>query len=69
MGKKRKFSLGARDFRGGGGGGGGRRKKKEKKSQPILVSPGAHSLSVATLAVVGDGRGVDVWVALRLSYH
>ncbi len=36
-------------------------------TQPILVSPGAQSLSVATLAVVSDG--VDIWVALRCSYH
>ncbi len=32
-------------------------------TQPILVSLGAHSLSVATPVVVSDG--VDVWVALQ----
>ena len=40
---------------------------KTKLSQPILVSLGAHTLSVAALVVVSDG--VDIWVALRFSYH
>ncbi len=35
-------------------------------TQPILVSLGAHSLSVATLVVVSH-EGVDIWVALRFS--
>ena len=35
----------------------------------MLVSLWAHSLSVATLVVVSDGEGVDVWVVLRFSYH
>ena len=37
-------------------------------TQPIFVSLGAHSLSVATLVVV-IAMGVDIWVALRFSYH
>ncbi len=53
----------------------GRVTKKKKKdststivtAQPILVSLGPRSLSVATLVVVSDG--VDIWVALRFSYH
>ncbi len=36
-------------------------------TQPILVLLGAHSLSVATLVAVSDE--VDIWVALRFSYH
>ncbi len=36
-------------------------------AQPILVSLGARSLSVATLVVVSDV--VDFWVALRFPYH
>ncbi len=38
-----------------------------RQTQPILVSLGANSLSVATPVVVSDW--VDIWVALRFSYH
>ncbi len=38
-----------------------------ESSQPILVSLGAHSLSVATLVAVSVG--VDIWVDLRFLYH
>ncbi len=58
-------------------------KKKERESdvmidnhlittQPILVSLGAHSLSVATLVVVSDGRGRHLgcsMVFISLIYH
>ncbi len=51
---------------------GRQRERRERKSaQPVLVSLGAHSLSVTTLVVVSDR--VDIWVALKvfisLIYH
>ena len=38
-------------------------------TQPILASPGARTLSVATLVAVSDGEGVDTCVAPRFSHH
>ncbi len=35
----------------------------------VGVAGGARSLSVATLVAVSEGRGVDVWVDIRFSYH
>ncbi len=44
-----------------------RREGGRGPTQPMLVSLGVRTLSVAALVVVGNG--VDSWVALRVSYH
>ncbi len=41
------------------------KKGERARAQPILVSPGAHTLSVVAPVVVS--HGVNIWVALRVA--